>query len=74
VILHGEQLYVQLALSGYGPGEILFRRVSGRHDYCGGRNHWAGIRELLDIDRLAARLAQELGVELPEAAEPRLVA
>ncbi len=74
VILHGEQFYVQVALSGHGSGEILFRRVRDRQDYCGERNHWAGIRELLDADRFAARLAHELGLELPEVAEPRLVA
>lgn len=74
VILHGEQLYMQVALSGYGPGEILFRRVQGRQDYCGERNHWAGIRELLDAERLAARVAHELGLEMPTVAEPRLVA
>lgn len=74
VILHGDELYVQIALSGYGPGEILFRRVTGRRDFCGGRNHWAGIRELLDTDRFAGRVAHELGLEMPTAAEPRLVA
>ncbi len=74
VILHSDHLYVQVALSGYGAGEILFRRVAGRQDYSGGRNHWAGIRELLDPDRFAARLAHELGLELPHVVEPRLVA
>lgn len=74
VILHTDKLYVQVALSGYGAGEILFRRVTSRQDYCGGRNHWASIRELLDADRFAERMAHELGLELPPAVEPRLVA
>lgn len=74
VVLHSDRLYVQVALSGYGPGEILFRKVRGRQDYCGERNHWADIRELLDADRFAARLASELGLELPTVVEPRLVA
>ncbi len=74
VILHSDQLYVQVSLGGYGPGEILFRRVTGRNDYCGGRNHWAGIRELLDPDRLAERLTHELGLEPRAMAQPRLVA
>lgn len=74
VILHGEQLYVQVSLSGFGPGDILFRRCRGRTDYCGERNHWAGIRELLDPDRFAARLVNELRLDPPVSAEPRLVA
>lgn len=74
VILHGEQVYVQVSLSGFGPGDILFRRCRGRTDYCGERNHWAGIRELQDPDRFAARLAAELRLDPPFSAEPRLVA
>ncbi len=74
VILHTDQLYVQVGLSGYGSGEILFRQVEGRRDYCGARNHWASIRELLDAERFAARLTHELGLEPPSVVEPRLVA
>lgn len=74
VILHGEQLYVQVSLSGFGPGNILFRRCRGRTDYCGERNHWAGIRELLDAEEFAVRLVAELRLDPPVSAEPRLVA
>ena len=74
VILHSDRVYVQVALSGFGPGEALFRRVNGRRDYCGGRNHWAGVRELLETNRFAERLAHELGLRLPHDVEPRLVA
>lgn len=74
VILHTDQLYVQVALSNFGAGEILFRRVRGRQDYCGERNHWAGMAELLDADHFAARLSRELSFGLQTPAEPRLVA
>src|SRR3546814_1178053 len=37
IILHGEDIYVQLGL-GIGSGrEVMFRRVAGRRDYCGDR-------------------------------------
>lgn len=74
IILHGEELYVQLGL-GIGTGrEVMFRRVTGRKDYCGDRNHWAAIGELLEPDRFAARIRRDL--HLTEAGTPplRLVA
>ena len=74
VILHGEQLYVQVSLGGYGPGEVLFCRVSGRTDLVGARNSWAAIRELVDADAFAARLCRELDLDPPMHVQPRLVA
>ena len=74
VILHGEQLYVQVSLSGYGPNQLLYRRVRDRQDYCGQRNHWATIRELLDPAGLAVKIAADLGIDVAPVAEPRLVA
>lgn len=42
VILHGDQLYVQVSQSVLGPGsEILYRKCRGRNDYTGFRNHFA---------------------------------
>ena len=74
VILHGEQLYVRVSLGGYGPSEVLFRRVSGRIDHVGARNHWAAISELIDADAFSARLCRELGLHRPMHVQPRLVA
>lgn len=74
VILHGEQLYVQVSLSGYGPNQLLYRRVRDRRDYSGLRNHWATMRELLDPVAFAAKIAADLGIDVRSDAEPRLVA
>ena len=74
VILHGEQLYVRVSLRGYDPGEVLFRRVSGRTDHVGARNHWATTSELVDADAFAARLCRELGLDPSMQMQPLLVA
>lgn len=74
VILHADELYVQVSIGGFGRGEILFRRCRGRSDYVGERNHWAGIAELIDPTTLAARIARELGLAMPVEVQPRLVA
>lgn len=74
VILHAEELYIQVSISGFGGGEILFRRCRGRSDYCGERNHWARMPALLDTSALARRIAQELGLFLATEIQPRLVA
>lgn len=68
VTLHGEAVWVQLSIDR-GPGrELLFRRVAGRRDHVGGRNHWASIDELMTPDRLAARIAGAL--DFAAAARP----
>lgn len=75
VTLHGEEIYVQLSIGCMGRGhEILFRRVVGRKDYCGDRNHWADIAELMAPDRFAARVRGELHLPEPDIAPTRLVA
>lgn len=74
VILHGEELYVQVSIGGFGRGEILLRRCRGRSDYVGERNHWARMAELVDPATLAARIARELGLAMPVELQPRLVA
>jgi hypothetical protein len=74
IILHGEELYVQLGL-GIGTGrELMFRRVAGRKDYCGDRNHWAAIGKLLEPDRFAARIRRDLHLTEPGTPPLRLVA
>ncbi|WP_445192787.1 hypothetical protein ACT009_02315 [Sphingomonas sp. Tas61C01] len=74
VILHGDELYVQVSIGGFGRGEILLRRCRGRSDYVGERNHWARMAELVDPATLAARIASELGLAMPVELQPRLVA
>lgn len=74
VTLHTDRVYVQVSIGGYGPGDVLFRSVRGRRDYCGGRNHWARIDELLSPQRLAERIAQAIGLEIPASSVMRLVA
>lgn len=75
VTLHGEEIYVQLSIGSMGRDrEIMFRRVAGRKDYCGDRNHWAAIGELLEPDRFAARIRRELHLPEPETPPLRLVA
>lgn len=75
ITLHGETIWVQLSLGLFGPGrEVCFRKVTGRDDHLGDRNRWASVRELLEPDRFALRLARELRLTLPEALQPRLVA
>ena len=75
ITLHGEEVYVQVSLGCMGPGrEIMFRRVAGRRDYCGDRNHWGAIRELMTPDRFADRLRRELHLMPPACPSARLVA
>jgi hypothetical protein len=74
VILHADRLYVQVSVGSFGGHDVLFRRCRDRSDFCGERNHWARIEELLDPTLLAARIARELGLELLEQEAPRLVA
>ena len=74
VILHADELYVQVSIGGFGRGEILLRRCRGRSDYVGERNHWARMAELVDPATLAARIARELGLAMPVEFQPRLVA
>lgn len=69
IILHSDNIYIQLSLGCMGPGrEVMFRRVSGRRDYTGGPNHWASLAEFLDHERFAARVFREL--DLSPAKQP----
>jgi len=64
IILHSDQIYVQLSIGLMGRGhDVMFRRVEGRNDYTGGPNHWASIDELLDPDTLATRIRHELRLD-----------
>ncbi len=75
VVLHGEEVYVQLSLGCMGRGrEIMFRRVAGRKDYCGDRNHWGEIADLMAPDTLAQRIRRELQLSEPDTTPTRLIA
>ena len=57
IILHHLCVYVQI----YQPATradsgILIRTCDGRRDYTGGRNHFAPLRLLNDLEELAARV------------------
>lgn len=74
ITLHGEEIYVQLSLDIGAGREVMFRRVAGRKDYCGDRNHWAALGELLEPDRFATRIRRELQLTDPGTPPLRLVA
>ena len=75
VTLHAEMLWVQLSLGPFGPGrEICFRRVQGRGDHIGERNHWGSMSELLAPARSPEPTRRELRLPPTAPAEPRLVA
>ncbi|WP_323810720.1 hypothetical protein [Sphingobium baderi] len=75
VTLHGETIWVQMSLGPFGSDRaICFRKVQGRQDHIGERNHWAAVPELLEPDRFAARIRRDLRLPLPTPAQPRLVA
>ena len=75
IILHSDEVYVQLSIGGMGTGrEVMFRRVAGRKDYCGDRNHWGDIAELMAPDTFAARIRRELHLSDPDTAPARLLA
>ena len=70
ITLHGEEAWVQLSLGCSGPGrEVLYRRVRGRDDHYGDRNHWASVNDLMAPDRFAARLQRDLRLP-PSVAQP----
>ena len=53
--LHGERIYIQLAQSCCGTDMgFMYRRCSGRTDYCGHTNHWMNWNTLLDEDKSIA--------------------
>lgn len=74
VTLHANHLYVQVSIGSFCGHEILYRSVRGRDDYCGGRNHFARIDAMLAPDRFAARIAADLGLEVPVRDQLVLVA
>jgi hypothetical protein len=75
ITLHGHEAYVQLSIGRMGPGnEVMFRRVTGREDYHGDRNHWASVQELVQPERFAERIRRELHLAAPAITPTRLAA
>lgn len=75
ITLHAEEVWVCLSLGPFGPDrEILYRKVQGRDDHIGGRNHWVSVRDLLQPDRFARRLRRDLALTPAPAAPTRLFA
>jgi hypothetical protein len=75
ITLHGEGVYVELSLSCFGRGrEVMYRRVTGRSDYCGDRNNFAAVEDLMSPDRFAARIRRDLQLRETATAPARLVA
>jgi len=75
VTLHGTSIYVQISLGIMGAGrEVMFRKVAGRDDYVGARNHFAPVHQLLQPERFARHIRRELHLPEPDERSPRLVA
>lgn len=56
VTLHTMGVYFQLQGDSFN-GRILFRSCVGLKDYSGGQNQWMPFEELLDLERVAKKLA-----------------
>ncbi|CUS45926.1 hypothetical protein MGWOODY_Smn3174 [hydrothermal vent metagenome] len=75
VVLHGAEVQVRLSLGCMGPGqEVMYRRIAGRHDHVGERNHWASVHELVQPERLAVRICRDLRLSAPSVKPARLFA
>ena len=53
-ILHGENIYVNMAQSSMG--RFYSRSCKGRKDYSGGQNRWMNWSELENLETVAAKL------------------
>lgn len=63
IMLHSDDLYVQISICTYERrGQLMFRSCTARDDYCGGRNYAAPFKLLLAPDKLAAKIQQALGL------------
>ncbi|HEX3861103.1 MAG TPA: hypothetical protein VHY35_05370 [Stellaceae bacterium] len=61
VTLHGDHLYVQVSQPATGSDTgVLFRSCTGRRDYVGGRNHFAGLDMLHAPNELAALIGRHI--------------
>ena len=59
IILHSDNLYVQISQSALGPDHgFMWRVCRNRHDYTGLQNRWAKWEKLLDLPSLAREMQQ----------------
>lgn len=69
VILHCDRLYVHVSQPATGADSgVMFRSCEGRHDYTGGRNHFASLARLHTPVRLARRIREALPGSVPQPA------
>jgi hypothetical protein len=65
ITLHHDEVYVQVCQSALGGDfGILIRTCEGRHDYTGGRNHFAPLQLLDDEAALAAQVRAVMAAKL----------
>ena len=68
ITLHHDDVYVKLCQPATrADSGVLIRRCAGRRDYTGGRNHFAPLRMLDDIEELAARVRAVMAEKRPAA-------
>jgi hypothetical protein len=51
VILHANNLYINLSQSSFIGNVFMYRSCKGMTDYCGGTNHWMKFETLLDFPK-----------------------
>lgn len=64
VILHSDELYVQVSCNGTG-NDVMYRRCRDRRDFTGQRNQHAAMRDLAHPGTLARRICRDLGLAVP---------
>lgn len=74
ITLHSNQAYVQISLGCMGPGrEVMYRRCSGRSDYCGERNYYCDIAKATRPASFAAHITRDLRLERVAPRQPELI-
>ena len=74
ITLHSNQAYVQISLGCMGPGrEVMYRRCSGRSDYCGERNYYCDIAKATRPASFAAHITRDLRLERVAPRQPGLI-
>lgn len=73
IMLHADQIYVQVSISTTGQGrEVMFRRCRDRRDFLGTSNHFCDIAILMNPVRFAALVVRETGLAIT-LRQPELV-
>jgi hypothetical protein len=62
VVLHTDNLYVNLSQSALGPDQgFMYRKCQGRKDFTGGPNRWMKWEQLVDLDSIRNALQEDAG-------------